>query len=89
MKIIKYDFYKEENIGTQEEPVLHAYTYPVQLPWSEENEAIAKAEARDGQYVIEEDGTAEMPKSSAERIAALEARLDGYEAAYAEGVQDA
>lgn len=32
---------------------------PVEMPWSEDNEAIAKAEANNGEYTIEDDGKPE------------------------------
>lgn len=32
---------------------------PVEMPWSEANEAIAKAEAYNGEYTIEDDGKPE------------------------------
>lgn len=32
---------------------------PVEMPWTEANEAIAKAEAHNGEYAIEDDGKPE------------------------------
>ena len=62
MKIIKYDFFG--NIKS--------------MPWSEANEEIAKREAVNGEYTIEDDGQPEpeQPMSDAERIAQLEEALE-------------
>ena len=45
---------------------------PVTLPWSEAHEQIAKMEAQNGEYTIEEDGVEPTP---AERIAELKKQL--------------
>lgn len=47
-----------------------------EMPWSEENEAIAKAEAVDGVYTIEDDGQPDPEPTQAERIAELEEALE-------------
>lgn len=48
----------------------------VSLGWNEANEEIAKAEALNGEYTIEDDGAEETAAISAEeRIAALEEAL--------------
>lgn len=47
MKIIKYNFCtKLNNVET---------LYTVEMPWSEANEMIAKAESYNGEYIIEND----------------------------------
>ena len=50
---------------------------PVEMPWTEANEAIVKAEAHNGEYTIEDDGiAAEEQPSQEQRIAELEAALE-------------
>lgn len=50
---------------------------PVEMPWTEANEAIAKAEAHNGEYTIEDGGNAtEEQPSQEQRIAELEAALE-------------
>ena len=56
MKIIKYDLSGNA----------------VEMPWTEANEEIAKAEAYNGEYTIEDDG---CEKTNAEKIAELKAQL--------------
>lgn len=58
MKKLRYDFF-----GNTKE-----------IPWSEENEEIAKAEAYNGEYTIEDDGEPESVEESTpeKRIAELE-----------------
>lgn len=57
MKIIKYKFLSAEiNHGTEEEPVIEQIILDKSMPWSEANEEIAKAEACNGEYTIEDDG---------------------------------
>ena len=49
----------------------------VEMPWNESNEEIAKAEADNGEYTVEDDGktvAAALPSES-ERLAALEAAM--------------
>ena len=50
----------------------------VERPYSEANEEIAKREAYNGEYTIEDDGQPEpeQPMSDAERIAQLEEALE-------------
>lgn len=58
MKVIKYVFHDN----------------PAELTWNEMNEEIAKREADNGEYTIEDDGQPEMEvqATDAERIADLE-----------------
>lgn len=58
MKRIKYQLISEVNIGTEDAPNMTKI-----LPWSERNEEIAKEEAYNGEYTIEDDG---QPEPSAE-----------------------
>ena len=64
MKIIKYNLCTELPDGSE---VLNG----VEMPWSEANEAIAKAEAKDGKYTIEDDGT---PAPAPDRLDQIDAQ---------------
>ena len=55
MKIIKYQLCTEVNHGTEDEPKIEQVFSAVTLGWSESNEQIAKTEAYNGQYTIEEE----------------------------------
>lgn len=55
MKVLKYYIYNCENRGTEEVPELVGELMPVILGWSEANEEIARREAYNGQYTIEDD----------------------------------
>ncbi len=77
MKVIKYNLCsvvtkvlggEETEVQTTKEEVLT----PVVLEWSEANEEIAKREAHNGKYTIEDDG---VEKTSAEKIAELKKEL--------------
>ena len=59
MKIIKYQLCTEVNHGTEDEPNIEQVFSAVTLGWSEANEKIAKAEAYNGEYTIEDDGEPE------------------------------
>lgn len=59
MKVIKYQLCTEINIGTEEEPDIRQDISTIKLNWSEAHEAIAKAEAYNGKYTIEDDGEPE------------------------------
>lgn len=68
MKQIKYHF----NTGTAQDPDLLTKF----LPYSEANEELAKAEAYNGEYLVEDDGLEEVSKPTPEeRIAELEEAL--------------
>lgn len=57
MKIIKYKFLSAEiNHGTEEEPNIEQIFFNVSMGWNEVNEEIAKKEAYNGEYTIEDDG---------------------------------
>lgn len=82
MKIIKYDFLScRINHGTEEEPNYEDVILPKEIHCTadnlEANEAIAKAEAYNCEYTIEDDGQPEpeAQPSDAERIAELEEAL--------------
>lgn len=59
MKVIKYQLCTEINYGTEDEPKIEQVFSAVSLEWSAANEAIAKAEAYNGEYTIEDDGEPE------------------------------
>ena len=64
MKVIKY------NLCTMVED--KEILTPVTLDWSEDNEEIAKKEAHNGEYTIEDDG---VEKTTDEKIAELKQQL--------------
>ena len=68
MKIIKYNLCTELPDGSE---VLNA----VEMPWSEDNEDIAKAEAKDGKYTIEDDGRPD-PSSIPSQLDRVEAQVN-------------
>lgn len=59
MKTIKYQLCTEVNHGTEEQPNIEKLFSEVTAGWSEGNEKIAKAEAYNGEYTIEDDGKPE------------------------------
>lgn len=70
MKVIKYQICTEINRGTEEQPNIEQVFSGVSLGWSETNEKIAKAEAYNGEYTIEDDGKPEPAPSQLDRIEA-------------------
>lgn len=55
MKIIKYQLCTKVNRGTKDKPNIEQVFSAVRLGWSEGNEKIAKTEAYNGEYTIEEE----------------------------------
>lgn len=55
MKVLKYRLMTEVNHGTEEQPDIQQIFSAVTLGWSEVNEEIAKREAYNGEYTIEEE----------------------------------
>ena len=76
-KVIKYKFLSSEvNHGTEENPDIEQILLDVTMSWNEANEEIAKREAYNGEYTIEDDGVEETHEpTDAERIAELEEAL--------------
>ena len=73
MMIIKYKFLSAEvNNGTEEMPEIQQIFLNKSMPWNEVNEEIAKKEAHNGEYTIEDDG---VEKTPAEKIAELKKQL--------------
>lgn len=70
MKAIKYQLCTEVNHGTEDEPKIEQVFSAVTLGWSETNEKIAKAEAYNGEYTIEDDGETEPAPTQIDRIEA-------------------
>ena len=54
MKVIKYQLMTEVNHGTEEQPDIQQIFSDVTLGWSESNEELAKREAYNGEYTIED-----------------------------------
>lgn len=71
MKKIKYFICAEE-------PGLYKVLSPVEMDWNESNEEIAKKEAYEGEYSIEDDGQAvpETVLTQEQRVAQLEEALN-------------
>lgn len=79
MEVIKYKFLSAEvNRGTEEQPDIEKIYLDKSIPYSEANEEIAKAEAYNGEYTIEDDGQPdpEAQHTDAERIAELEEAME-------------
>ena len=55
MKLLKYQLMTEVNLGTEEHPTIQQIFSDVSLEWSEANEELAKREAYNGEYTIEEE----------------------------------
>ena len=70
MKVIKYQLCTEINHGTKEQPKIEQVLSAVTRGWSEDNEKIAKAEAYNGEYTIEDDGKPEPAPTQLDRIEA-------------------
>ena len=59
MKIIKYNLCTKINRDTEEKLQNEEILSPVTMSWNEANEEIAKREAYNGEYTIEDDGKPE------------------------------
>ena len=59
MKVIKYNLCTIVNKGTEQEPIFEEILSPVSMGWNEVNEEVAKREAHNGEYTIEDDGQEE------------------------------
>ena len=70
MKVIKYQLCTEVNHGTEDEPNIEQVFSAITLGWSTANETIAKAEAYNGEYTIEDDGEPEPAPTQIDRIEA-------------------
>ena len=70
MKVLKYRLCTEVNHGTEDKPDIQQVFSAVTLGWNEDNEKIAKAEAYNGEYTIEDDGEPEPAPTQIDRIEA-------------------
>ena len=61
MKIIKYILCTTVNRGTDDAPLFEDIFTNIERGWSEESEDIAKVDAYNGEYTIEDDGFEEEP----------------------------
>lgn len=68
MRIIKYNLCHEANFGTEENPQINEVLFPVEMGWSEANEEIAKKEAHNGEYTIEDDGQPEPDTTTTDDV---------------------
>ena len=75
MKVLKYHLITEVNRGTEEQPDIQQIFSDVSLGWSEANEELAKREAYNGEYTIEDDGEPEPPPTTEQRVSDLEEQL--------------
>lgn len=74
MKVLKYNLCTKVNYGTEEKPQIEEILSPVTMGWNEANEEIAKKEAYNGVYTIEDDGLGEAEASATleDRVGTLE-----------------
>ena len=74
-KVISYKFLScEVNHGTEEEPNIEQIFSVKSMYWSEANEEIAKKEAHNGEYTIEDDGHPD-PADVPSKLDAIEAQV--------------
>lgn len=75
-KIIKYKFLSGEfDCSTDEKPKTEPLLLEKSMRWNEAAESIARDEACNGEYTIEDDGQPEPEATPEERIAELEEAL--------------
>lgn len=73
-KILKYNLCTLVNCGTAEEPKTEEILSPVIMGWNEANEEIAKREAYNGEYTIEDDGQPD-PADTPSQLDVIEAQV--------------
>lgn len=61
MKYIKYRYCTKVEIPSKDGFNTEEVFSDIKMKWTEETEAIAKKEAYNGEYIIEDDGIEEMP----------------------------
>lgn len=74
MLIIKYKLHSKFNMGTEEEPQWYESFNNVTMPWSKDNEEVAKCEAYNGEYIIEDDGQPD-PTETPTQLDRIEAQV--------------
>lgn len=70
MKVLKYRLMTEVNHGTEEHPNIQQIFSDVTIGWNEANEEIAKREAYNGKYTIEDDGQPDPEPTEQEQLRA-------------------
>ena len=75
MLLIKYRLMMEVNRGTDDIQDVRQIFMDKAIQFSHENEEIAKREAYNGEYTIEDDGEPEPPPTTEQRISDLEEQL--------------
>ena len=70
MKVLKYRLCTEVNHGTEEQPDIQQIFSEVAMGWSKANEELAKREAYNGEYTIEDDGQPEPEPTEQEQLRA-------------------
>ena len=77
-KVIKYNLCTTVNTGTVDEPKLEEILSPVTLSYNEANEELAKREAHNGEYTVEDDGQQEpeTEQTAEEQLAELSAAVE-------------
>ena len=74
MKFIKYNLCTRVNYGTEENPEWEEILSSVKMSWSEANEELAKKEAHNGEYTIEDDGKPK-PEAKPTQLDVIEAQV--------------
>lgn len=74
MKRIKYYYNNSVNKGTEEAPQWVDHLFLKNIPFFKENEEIAKREAHNGEYIIEDDGQAD-PAEMLTQLDVIEAQV--------------
>lgn len=74
MRMIHYKLFNIVNVGTSENPVSVKSTIEKRMPYTEANVEVAKSEAYNGEYTIEDDGQPE-PETEVSTDAVLNAML--------------
>ena len=76
MKRIRYYFLAfSVNKGTEDDPIMEDVFSFADIPYNDENLALAKRSARNGEYTIEDDGRPEPPPTTEQRVSDLEEQL--------------
>ena len=70
MKVLRYRLMAEVNHGTDEQPDIQQIFSDVTMGWNEVNEEIAKREAYNGEYTIEDDGQPDPEPTEQEQLRA-------------------
>ena len=74
-KIIKYNLCTRVNYGTEAEPQYEEILSAVTMGWNETNEEIARREAYNGEYTVEDDGVPEPAPADDDEYADMAAAI--------------